>query len=78
MDPIKSLSLFRPLTKVDNVGAVGAGSRAAKPQGVNPFAGASEGGIAGINGELTPNLGQSGSSYVNGVGESRHTRTFWA
>ena len=73
MDPLQAVSLFRPLTSVDNVGAVGAGHKATKPQSANPFAGAATGGIAGINGELTPSLGAQGSSYTHGLGISKHT-----
>ena len=78
MDPIKSLSLFRPLPQVDNVGAVGAGGRAAGPKGVNPFAGAEAGGIGAINREVTPTYDEQGSSYTSGLGHSKHTKMLWA
>ena len=72
-----AISSFRPIAGVDNIGSIGAGSRAAKTQSANPFAGAEVGGIGAINREVTPTYEEQGSSYTNGLGHSKHTKMLW-
>ena len=69
---INALSLFGP-KHVNNVEGIGGQNKLHGVAGRNPFAGGETGGIAGINGEVVPNVGDQGSSYTNGLGHSKHT-----
>ena len=74
MGPLQAISLFKnPVNSISAVGH-GAPSRQVEPgteTGGNPFAP-----ISKIDGEVTPNLGASGSSYTNGLGHSQHTKNW--
>ena len=69
---IDNMFFVKPLEGVD------AGTKARKTQAAggpensyNPF-----GAISGIDGEITPTLGTTGSSYTNGLGHSVHTKNW--
>ena len=62
---------------INSLGPIEAGGGSKKVQptgsegGYNPF-----GAISKIDGEVTPTLGTTGSSYTNGLGHSVHTKNW--
>lgn len=76
IDAINSYNFFmKPVEGVDGVG-YGGGSRGTRKVeggeltggGYNPF-----GAISRIDGEVTPDVGATGSHYTNGIGHGKHT-----
>jgi len=76
IDAINSYNFFmKPINGVDGIGQNGASRGARKVEGpesagggYNPF-----GAISRIDGEITPDVGATGSHYTNGIGHGKHT-----
>ncbi len=76
IDAINNYNFFmKPVNGVDGVGYGGGSRRARGVEGVdptgagyNPFAA-----ISGINGEVTPEVGKTGTHYTNGIGHGKHS-----
>lgn len=76
IDAINNYNFFmKPITGVDGIGQNGGSRRTRGVEnvdpavaGYNPFAA-----ISKIDGEVTPNVGETGSHYTNGLGHGRHT-----
>ena len=74
IDAINNYNFFmKPVNGVDGIGQNG--SRARRVEGgeltgggYNPFAA-----ISKIDGEVTPDVGATGSHYTNGIGHGKHT-----
>ena len=77
MDPINKIGLFKPITPLASTEGINGGASAKRVQpasnveGYNPAAS-----ISKIDGEVTPTLGTTGSSYTNGIGHSQHTKNW--
>ena len=76
IDAINSYNFFmKPVNGVDGIGQNGGSHRTRGVEGVdpagagyNPFAA-----ISRIDGEVTPDVGATGSHYTNGIGHGKHT-----
>jgi hypothetical protein len=74
IDAINGYNFF--MKPVDGVGGIGQnGGKTRRVEGVesvgagyNPF-----GAISKIDGEVTPDVGATGSHYTNGIGHGKHT-----
>ena len=67
--------LMRPVNGVDGIGQNGGSRRARGVESVDPTGGGYNpfAAISKIDGEVTPNVGETGSHYTNGIGHGRHT-----
>ena len=76
INAIDNFNFFmRPVNGVDGVGQNGSSRGARKVEGgeltgggYNPFAA-----ISKIDGEVTPDVGATGSHYTNGIGHGKHS-----
>ena len=81
IDAINTHNFFM-MPPVDGLERVGQGGGSRRTQGINGVNGHPTAGynpfaeISKIDGELHPNLGDSGTHHVNGMGGGVHTRSF--
>ena len=76
IDAINNYNFFmKPVNGVDGVGQGGGSRRTRGVEGVDPAGGGYNpfAAISSINGEVTPNVGTTGSHYTNGIGHGKHT-----